>query len=274
MRTTIIGGQGFIGSHLAKKLREEGQELYLPKRGEDGIFRKKLGKVIYCAGVTSDFRQRPIDTIRAHVSLLTEMMERSDFETFVYLSSTRVYSNENDDTKCTVGQTLRVNSNHPEDLFNLSKLTGEAICLHSGRIGVNVARVSNVCGDDFDSNNFIYSIIKDAVDKKKIVLRSALESSKDYIDIDDVVRLLINISSTGTGGIYNVASGSNISSGDWIRQIQKLTECSVHVLPGAPTITFPELDVSRLRNELNFEPRNCLLMAPTLVDYYLRRKES
>ncbi|CAM2935150.1 NAD-dependent epimerase/dehydratase family protein [Paenibacillus sediminis] len=272
MRTTVIGAKGFIGRHLVSSLELLGHELYTPEKNDNAIFDQPLGHVIYCAGVTSDFRSRPFDTIRAHVSLLADLLERAQFESFVYLSSTRVYANEPDTSIGSVSQTLHVNPHHAEDLFGISKLMGESLCLQTSRKNVRIARVSNVCGDDFESNNFIYSIIKDALSKGEIILRSSLDSAKDYISIHDVVQLLINISQRGESKIYNVASGFNITNGEWISEIVRATGCSIQVVPNAPTIKFPVLDVQQIKEEFHFNPRNCLEMTRELIECFLHKR--
>lgn len=95
----------------------------------------------------------------------------------------------------------------PSDLYNLSKLMGESLCLTGGRTGVRVARLSNVVGgEDRDSGNFVPSLVREARGGH-IVLQTAPDSVKDYIHIDDVAELLPRIATQGRERLYNVASG-------------------------------------------------------------------
>jgi len=59
---------------------------------DESLDGRDLGHIIYCIGITADFRRRPHDTITAHVTKLQEVLTRTSFESLVYLSSTRVYS--------------------------------------------------------------------------------------------------------------------------------------------------------------------------------------
>ncbi|WP_167670197.1 NAD-dependent epimerase/dehydratase family protein [Paenibacillus tianmuensis] len=273
MKATVIGAQGFIGRHLVKLLESKGYEIYAPLRDDPQLLTSSLGNVFYCAGVTSDFRKRPFDTVKAHVGDLRLLLEHADFNTFLYLSSTRVYSNQPQDKIVREEDLLRVNPLHPEDLFNLSKLAGESLCLTVERPNVKVARISNVCGADFESNNFLYSIIKDAINHREIVLRSSLESEKDYISVNDVTSLLLQISKMGVQRIYNVASGRNISHEKWVEHLKKYTGCRVTVIPDAKVQKFPPISIERIQSEFNYVPTNCLSMAQCLVEYYVKEKK-
>ncbi|RUT33266.1 NAD(P)-dependent oxidoreductase [Paenibacillus zeisoli] len=272
MRTTVIGGNGFIGRSIIHSLKEMGEEYYSPSRHDTSIFSESLGHVIYCAGVTSDFRQRPFDTVRAHVVHLTDLLEKADFESFLYLSSTRVYFHQSGDLLGDEDMSLQVNPNLPEDLFTLSKLTGESLCLTVNRPNVRIARISNVCGNDFDSNNFIYSIIKEAVDDSIITLQTALDSEKDYISLSDVVKLLIRISRTGESKVYNIASGVNIPHRVWVDEISSKTGCLVKVNPEAKTVKFPPINNQKIRSEFQFVPKDVISLLPNLINAYSSMK--
>lgn len=255
------------------RLEQLGMEAYGPKREELTLFDNHLGHVIYCAGVTSDFRQRPFDTIRAHISFLADLLEKATFESFLYLSSTRVYVNQTTDETGEEEGLLLVNPFQAEDLFNLSKITGESLCLTVNRPNVRVARVSNVCGPDFDSNNFIYSIIKDAVNEGKIVLQTSLDSEKDYITVNDVANLLIHIAHNGKHRMYNISSGANTTNKQWVERISHYTGCEVEVASNEKTIKFPIMNIHRLQTEFNFKPQNCLDMLEDLIRQYVNGKK-
>lgn len=273
MKTTVIGAEGFIGRHVINRLEQLGLEAYGPKREELTLFDNYLGHVVYCAGVTSDFRQRPFDTIRAHISFLADLLEKAAFESFLYLSSTRVYVNQTTDETGEEEGELLVNPFQAEDLFNLSKITGESLCLTVNRPNVRVVRVSNVCGPDFESNNFIYSIIKDAVNDGKIVLQTSLDSEKDYITVNDVANLLIHIAHNGKQRMYNVASGVNTTNKQWVERISHYTGCKVEIASNAKTIKFPTMNIHRLQSEFNFKPQNCLDMLEDLIRQYVNGKK-
>jgi len=258
---TVLGAQGFIGSALVPYLQAQGHEVFAPARDDDTVLRRDLGHVIYCIGLTADFRARPYDTVRAHVSLLAELLERGRFESLLYLSSTRVYGKS---ATASEMADLSVNSGDPSDLYNLSKLMGESICLHGGGRNARVARLSNVIGLDRGSENFVFELLREAR-SGRILLRSAPESAKDYILLNEAVALLSQIAQGGRRALYNVASGCSIRHSEICAELVRLTGCRVEVAANAPLLRFPDIDVSLIRNEFQFSARNVLTMLPKIV---------
>src|SRR5579863_10465781 len=108
MRFTIFGGSGFIGRHLSEYLRHQGMEVNTPGRGSDVPRGEKLGHVIYAIGLTGNFRQRPDAAIEAHVCLLQRMFSQADFDSWLYLSSTRVYGTHGTTGRAAEGAVLQV----------------------------------------------------------------------------------------------------------------------------------------------------------------------
>jgi nucleoside-diphosphate-sugar epimerase len=252
-RFTIIGGKGFVGSHLTRALEAAGETVDIPTKGDVESLKGSLGHVLYCAGTTSDFRQRPFDTIDAHVSLLSHVLRAADFESLTYLSSTRVYIRAESTAEDAV---LPVLPSDPGDLFNLSKLAGEALCQQSGRAGVRAVRLSNVLGEDFQSDNFVFSLMRDARQSGSIHLQTTLDSEKDYIHIDDAVELILNIARRGKNPVYNVASGKNLSNREVVEAIQTAIPCTLVVDSAANSIRFAPIDTGLIKSEFQFKPRS------------------
>lgn len=268
MKFTILGSSGFIGSHLVKYFSHVGIPYCTPLRNDPSIFEDNLGHLIYCIGLTADFRKKPFDTVKAHVCYLLDILENANFESFLYLSSTRIYlgsETANEDTS------LRVNPLNKDDLYNSSKIMGESVCFSSNRPNVRVIRLSNVYGSDRSSTNFLTSIMQEAIINKKVILRSSLQSAKDYVSIDDVVALIPQIAMESRYHIYNVASGTNVSNQTLLGRLQELTGCTIEVLPNAETITFPEIAINRIRDEFNFHPVSLLDRLDNLVALYKQK---
>jgi nucleoside-diphosphate-sugar epimerase len=245
---TVLGANGFIGRHLMQHLQACGHAVSAPARGVHLADRQTLGHVIYAIGLTADFRTRPYKTMEAHVCLLGDFLRRARFESFTYLSSTRLYGGAGSTGE---DADLSVNPNNPGDLYNLSKLAGEALCLVHSQPTVRVARLSNVYGsgmgaDGAPSQNFLAAVIREAVQDGRIVLRTAPQSAKDYVAIDDVVRALRRIALSGTRRIYNVACGRNVSHAELAAGLARLTGCAVDAVPGASLAGFPVIDTSRI----------------------------
>lgn len=267
MKFTVLGSSGLIGQALVKHLKSLGHIVLAPTRHDQSYMGQALNNVIYCIGLTADFRQRPLDTVEAHVGALVDVFSQCIFDNFVYLSSTRIYqgaAEAREDSKITVSSTdLNM-------IYDISKLMGESVCLNAGKKGTKVVRLSNVLSPIDQSTNFISDITQSAI-KGKITLHTTLASAKDYILIDDVVELLPQIAVYGRQSIYNIASGYNMSHKMWVDELTRLTGCKVEVADDSPIINFPVINIKRIQTEFGFNPRNPLSMLPKLISE-LRRK--
>jgi len=259
---TVLGARGFIGSALLDRLRAEDHEVFAPERDDASIFRRPLGHAFYCIGLTADFRSRPFATVAAHVTLLAELLQKADFDSLLYLSSTRVYAGAHETHE---QAPLKVDPNDASDLYNLSKLMGEALCLHGGRANVRVARLSNVVGLDTSSENFLSALIREAL-SGRIMLRSDPRAAKDYIALDEVVSLLPRIAFEGRERLYNVASGQNVRAEEIVAQLQALTGCAVESNAVSSGLTFAPIDNTRLRKEFAYRPCPLRTMLPVLLE--------
>ena len=257
-RFTVLGGRGFIGSHLVRHLRRQGHEVWVPERDDPALFERELGQVVYAIGLTADFRRRPLDTVQAHVGVLRRVIDAARFDSLTYLSSTRVYAGAAGTSEAAA---LRVDPNAPGDLYNLSKLLGEALCLHCGHTGMKVVRLANIVGappatgPDSGAANFIDALIDAGRRTGQVRLQTSLASSKDYLGIDAAADLLARIALASDTGIFNLASGCNVSNAEIKRLIELETGWDVSVAPDAPTWGFAPIDVSRVTRRFALPPR-------------------
>jgi nucleoside-diphosphate-sugar epimerase len=267
---TVLGAGGFIGSHLVRRLGALGLDHRAPRREED-LRGRDLGVVVDCAGVT-DFRERPLDAVEGHVCRLERLLRESRFESLTYLSTLAVYRRvgapaHEDDPLALVPDS---------DLYAISKAMGESLVLSCHPRG-RVVRLASVYGADLRSGVFLSSVLRDVVTKGEVTLGTALESSRDYVSVHDVVDCLIDIAPAGRHRVYNVASGRTVSNGQLAARLAETSGCQVAVAPGAPILSYPRMDIERVREEFGFEPSHLLDDLPGLLDEYrdgLTRAES
>lgn len=271
MKYTVLGATGLIGSHVAALARQQGHEVFCPDRNAplEGL---DLGHVIYSIGVTADFRRRPHDTVTAHVTKLQQVLTRTTFDTLVYLSSTRVYA-RCEGLPAREDAPLAVLSSDFSDLYNLSKLMGESLALAHGP-NVKVARLSNVVGPDFDSENFLMSVLRDGVRHGRVEVRTSRDSVKDYIAIEDVASVLLRLGCEGRLSMYNVASGRQTTHAEVASVVARCTGADVSFAPDSPTVRFPRIEIGRLASEFDFVPRTLDAILPPLASEFQRRLSS
>lgn len=251
MKFTILGGGGFIGRNLSRYLEGRGHNVWIPSRAAWETRGQDLGHVIYAIGLTGNFRSQPFDTVEAHICKLANLLMSARFDSWLYLSSTRIYGglplNEvaREDTALIVSPDL-------DGVYNISKLMGEAICLSLPNKNIRVVRLSNVYGCGQSKHTFLASIVDDLVHTGKAVIREAPESEKDYIALTDVLPLLEAIALSGREQIYNVASGKAVTHAELANKLIKLTGHIIQFEEKAPCRRFPLIDISRIQNEFDF----------------------
>jgi nucleoside-diphosphate-sugar epimerase len=249
-RFSIFGASGFIGARLVAHLRQQGHEVAAFGRGDLPASGAALGHAIYCVGLTANFRSNLTGTARAHVGLLADTLDAYRFESFLYLSSTRVYAGN---ASTSEDGPLLVQPNSADQVYNISKLAGEALCLAQAE-SYRVVRLSNVVGSGDAPVNFLPSLLDEARSTGKLVVRTSPQSSKDYVDIDDVCRMIERIVLRGKQRLYNVASGVNTNNQKIAELVERHLACSVTFAPGAPDVLFPPIDITLIRKEFAFSP--------------------
>jgi nucleoside-diphosphate-sugar epimerase len=265
MKFTIFGSSGFVGKHLTNYIKNLGHECFCPDRNLSLKKGDSLGHIIYCIGLTSDFRDRPLDTIEAHVCLLAKTLSLYSFESFLYLSSTRIYQRNISGSE---SSNLIINPNDFSDLYNISKVMGESICLSFPNKKVRIARLSNVIGDDFNSGNFLYSIILEAVKTNEIHLHQSPDVERDYIGLDCIVDLLVKIAINGKERIYNLASGFNISNREVVTKIASILKCGVFYEKETAGFSAPIIKIEKIEGEFAYRSKNILNKVEELVRSY------
>ncbi len=262
---TVLGAGGFIGSHIIQLLQNNGTPYYAPARDEM-LENKDLGDVIYCIGLTADFRSRPFETVEAHVCKLAHVLNNCTFNSLTYLSSARVYIN------CPASPVqedavIPVNPLDPDELYTLTKLTGERICLSSGKL-VRIARLSNVYGDDSASDNFLTAVISTILREKSVSFNVLPGSAKDYIHVGDAAALLVRIATGGRSQVYNIASGFNTSNAEIIETLKENLSFDVDLSAADKTIIFPLISIEKIKQEFTYEPGNITTFIPHLINHY------
>ena len=209
---TVLGAAGFVGSALVAALQCAGHRVRPVTRGTLPALletHRDAGHVIDCIGLTGDFRTRPHETAEAHVGVTARCLAGLHFESFLFLSSTRVYARadatqEDAPLPCVPAD--------PSDLYNLTKLAeGHA----AGAVR----------------------------------FRQSAKSSKDYVSLAEVTRLLPAIAAGGRYRLYNLAAGMNTSHAAVAVALRRRFGWHVDFAPGAPTVRFPRIDTTRLAVE-------------------------
>jgi nucleoside-diphosphate-sugar epimerase len=250
-RFTVFGSNGFIGRHLVRQLRKGGHEVDTATRTSMPAAGGDIGHAVFCIGITANFRSDPAGTVEAQVIALSEVLKNYRAESFLYLSSTRVYDGA-PGTKEDTALLARPSLDH---LYNLTKLTGEAMVLARPDPNFRVVRLSNVIGPGEKPVMFLPSVSDEARRTGKVLFRTAPESEKDYVAVEDAVAVMGRIALAGKQRLYNVASGRNTTNAEIAELVRKYLAADTAFAPNAPAVSFPLIDIGRAASEFDFAPR-------------------
>jgi nucleoside-diphosphate-sugar epimerase len=265
-RATVIGSAGFIGRHLVQHLRATGYQVLEPARDTFHWLERPLGHVFYCAGLTADFAQRPHDTVQAHVSLLSRVLQQGQFDSLVYLSSTRLYDGSLVDP-ADEATPLELDPRQPRHLYDLSKALGESLCHATSGGRARVARLSCVYRDAGDADGFLPMLLRsvpqavaqaESGTPPRLRVDTTPHAARDYVHLDDVLCALVLIATRGTQPLYNVASGRNLSNRELFARLRELSGCEIVASQHQMARPSSRIDISRMRREFAWRPA-CLL---------------
>ncbi len=261
---TVIGASGFIGGHVMRRLQRDGWDCRSSSRADPYVLKRPLGHVFYCAGLTADYAQRPHDTVQAHVGALNALLAGAQFDSLVYLSSTRLYDSQ-PGLAVDEDSALLLNPAQPRHVYDLSKAMGEALCRHACQGRARIARLGCVYAHDPADPSFLADLLRRVAPlgppeaagqapAPTIDIDTSARASRDYVHIDDVVQALLLIATRGTQAAYNVASGQNISNAQLFERLGQLRHCRLRALRCERLPCAAPVSIARMRSELAWQP--------------------
>ena len=181
-----------------------------------------------------------------------------------FLSSTRVYL---DLKKRNISELENLNNNPTKRYtFNLQKLMCENFLLAQKK-NIKIIKISNVYGKNNGQKTFLPSLIENSVKRKKINIQLNINSSKDYIYIDDALRnIFLLIKNKRANGIFNLAYGKNFKVKEIVKAIKKETNCKVKYSNSKNLEKFPKININKIKKTINFKVKvNLIQMIPQLI---------
>jgi nucleoside-diphosphate-sugar epimerase len=289
MRVLVTGGAGFIGSHLSRRLVEEGYEVRILDNFSTGRaanladvdaeliegdirdpatltrVMKGVEAVFHVAALPSVARSWEDPVTSLHVNALgtsnvIEAAVAAGAHTVVYSSSSSVYGDQEAERK---SEDL---APRPISPYAHSKLMGEKLTLAhaaAGRLKGVALRYFNVFGPDQDPNSpyaaVIPLFISHALEGTVATVHGDGRQSRDFTFVSNVVDAnLLALRGAACGQVFNCACGQTYSLLDLIRAIEEIDGKPLEVEHGPPRpgdIRHSLADLSRIQAELGYQPR-------------------
>ena len=257
---TIFGSTGFIGRNLVQSLESSGHVVFRPLRGEIIESKKNLGNIVYCCGITNgDFRKRSGEIIDAHVLNVSKILVEAQFESFLYLSSVRIYDEMPTTSE---DQIIPVSPNTSSGFYNASKLLGESLVLNHEGPNCRVARLSYVINAKED---IFFSPILKQIHSRKVSIPWHEKTLKDFVVLDDVLQLLPMIAANGRSSIYNLASGVNYSMSEIGFLLSSICDVKVKFSHTEPIRNPSRINIDRIASEFRFNPVDAMDYAKKMI---------
>jgi UDP-glucose 4-epimerase len=201
-KAVVVGGSGFIGSHVSDYLTSSGyqvtiydqveskwlndsQEMVIGNvQNEEGLNQAISGaEVVYNFAALADLNQaldRPADTVNINISGNINVMNacvKNKVKRFIYASTVYVHSREGGFYRC-------------------SKQASEAYVDEYQKVyglDYTVLRYGSLYGPRADKTNGLYRIVRSALEKGVVSYEGEADAMREYIHIDDAARASIDI---------------------------------------------------------------------------------
>lgn len=290
MRVLVLGGCGFIGSHVVEHLLAEGRQVRVLDRGPEK-FRPALSEVEYLFGdygnhdtivealadvdvvlhlasatvpgtaaldAQNDVARNLVPTIG-----LLESMRKLCIPRLVYLSSGGAVYGAPERVPTPEDHPLR-----PSHSYGIVKVAIEQYMrVYERNVGLStmIIRPSNPYGPrqgHMGVQGVIGTFLNLINQGKPIQVWGDGSVVRDYLYITDLVELVAKAVSSNETGVYNAGSGSGISIADVLATLEQVTlrKPMVEYYP-ARTVDVPcsILDISRARVNLDWQPQTNFL---------------
>jgi len=293
-RVVITGGAGFIGSHLAEELAENNEVVVIDnlstgklenikhlidnkkivfKKGDirDLDFLKEEFKgvdyVFHQAAIVSvPFSvEDPILTNEVNVNgTLNVLIAARDcgVKKVIYASSCAVYG---DNPNLPLKEDMLP---MPLSPYAVTKLAGEYYCqVFTEVYGLPTIslRYFNVYGPRQDANSdyaaVIPKFIKRVLEDKPPIIYGDGKQTRDFIFVKDVVKANIMAAKSNATGVFNIASGKQVSINELANLIIEIMGKDfepIHQRPRPGDIRHSIADISKAKEKLNFQPEYSL----------------
>lgn len=289
MRYLILGGGGFIGSHLCERLINLGHKVRIFERpGPLGSAHLKHESLEWYKGdftnskdvseaikdceivfhlisttLPKSSNENPIYDVESNVIGTLHLLEaalREKIRKVIFISSGgTVYGTP---------RSIPLEENHPCDplcSYGISKLAIEKyLYLYNVLHGLDycVLRVANPYGERQKPNasqGAVAAFLHKVVHRQPIEVWGDGSVVRDYIYIGDVIDALLKAANyQGNQHLFNIGSGKGLSLREMIAEMQKLVDEPINVkyLPGRPfDVPISVLGISRAQADLNWQPQ-------------------
>ena len=285
-KVIITGANGFIGSHLVKRVNEMGVEVIalVDPRFDYSSIRQLPGITIIAFSLQdieslySDGRLAGADIIYhlawagVHATYRNnedEQLQNIKYSLDVLKLAEQVHCpkvlipGSAAEVSCGDGMIIGQESPAPSDIYSATKVATRYLCQTYARqhaITLVWPLITSIYGPGRDDNNLISYAIKSLLKAEKPSF-TKLEQQWDYLYIDDLIEALVALGDKGQSGIYPIGSGEHRKMSKYVEIIRQLINPSLPIGIGDLPYKNPNkidnqiMDISALKRDTDFSPR-------------------
>ena len=222
MIDTYIIGTGYLSEHLQKKIANSkiySSQLFLKNIGNINK-KKKINLIInsfYSAkklGKLDSYEKFVRKTV-FEISKIFDLLNHKIINKIIYTSSSSIYGS--------LDSNVNLKDDNNRKIYAAFKISSEYLVKNycsKGKIQLNICRIFNIYGknDDF---SIIQKLKKSKRNNSKVLIYNQGLSVRDFIHVDDVVKIYIEILKNVSGsGLYDVGTGKGISIIEIIKKLK------------------------------------------------------
>jgi UDP-glucose 4-epimerase len=283
MKVLVLGGNGFIGSHVVDHLLAGGHEVRVFDRAPES-FREPLGEVEYHLGnfddtellgdslqgidavchlisttVPSTSNSDPVMDVQSNLVgtlNLLEQMRKVGVTRILFLSSGGTVYGNTGSSPITEDNPL-----NPISSYGVVKLTIEKyLGMYQRLYGLQpvILRPSNPYGErqgKLGTQGLIGTMLGRALKDEPLEIWGDGSIVRDYLHVSDLAKLCVTCLASESGGVFNVGSGEGYSVNAILGMVEKVLGVELAVAySGARAFDVQEivLDIGRVREEFGW----------------------
>lgn len=281
----VVGGAGFIGSTLTRKLKEQNNEVVIIDNlitgkkeniDKDIIFiekdivnitiNTKFDEIYHLGSLASPifYQQYPLETIKVNTIGSINLLEyaKENNSRILFTSTSEIYGNPiiHPQTEEDWGN---VNPFGPRSCYDEAKRCGEAIFYtfkEKYNVAIRIARIFNTYGPYMFKNDgrVVSNFIINAVNNKPLKIYGTGNQTRSFCYVDDTVDCLIKLMNSDYSRPINIGNPTEITIKQLANEVINITKSNSTIKYIDGLIDDPNRrkpDISLAEKELNWRPK-------------------